>query len=97
MDIASYIMPELLILVPVLLVIGRALKTSERYDNRRIPSYLGALGVILAVLYVAATSPVAGWQSALLAVFTAIVQGVLCAGAAVYGHQLVKQSREGKE
>ena len=39
-------------------------------------------------------SPISGWQSGMAALFTAITQGVLCAGGSVYVHQLLKQSKE---
>ena len=46
----------------------------------------------LSLLWVLATSPLSGWQDALLAAFTAIVQGILCAGCSVYINQLGKQA-----
>lgn len=42
-----------------------------------------------------ATLEVYTWQSVLLGLFTAIVQGVLCAGASVYVNQMVKQGGVG--
>ena len=55
-EIMSYVKPELLILVPVLYFIGAALKRSAVPD-KWIPLTLGGAGVVLAVLYVLATSP----------------------------------------
>ncbi len=83
----SYIKPELLVLIPFLVVIGLMLKQADFVRDNTIPLILGIIGVIVAVCYVAGDSTVfnaTGW-------FTAITQGILCAGAAVYGHQLVKQ------
>lgn len=93
-QILNYIKPELLILIPVLYFIGMAFKKSALKD-KFIPLVLGFAGVLLSVLYVLATSAFDTWQSVLLGVFTAITQGILCAGTSVYANQLYKQS--GKE
>lgn len=90
----EFIRPEVLVLVPVLYLLGAALKRSSAPD-KLIPWVLGSVGVVLTLLYVAATCSFPGWQSVLLGVFTAVVQGVLAAGASVYVNQIVKQS--GKE
>ena len=93
--LANYIKPELLILVPVLYLIGMGLKRSQSVADRKIPLLLGVCGVLLAAVYVLAAAPISGWQSGMAALFTAITQGVLCAGGSVYVHQLLKQ--QGKE
>ncbi len=90
----EFIKPELLVLIPVLYLLGVALKKSQLAD-KNIPWVLGSAGVVLALVFVAATSAFAGWQSVLLGVFSGMTQGVLCAGASVYVNQLVKQA--GKE
>lgn len=93
-EIIEFIKPELLILVPVLNFIGMMLKDSNTFNDQRIPVSLGCIGVLLAALWVVGTSaPALGSaHEIVLAVFTAIVQGIICAGLAVYFHQLVKQS-----
>lgn len=91
-QIMNYIRPELLVLVPVLYFVGAGLKKAAFFADRYIPLALGACGVLLAVVYVLATSAMNGWQDVLLAAFTAITQGVLCAGCSVYVNQLVKQA-----
>lgn len=91
--IKEYISPELLVLVPVLYLVGRGLKCSKVRDER-IPLLLGAAGVLLAALWVFATAELASWRDLLLTLFTAGVQGALCAGASVYCDQLVKQARK---
>ena len=93
-EIMSYVKPELLILVPVLYFIGMALKKSTVPD-KYIPLSLGGAGVILAVLYVLAASPLDGWQSGTMAAFVALTQGILAAGLSVYVNQVAKQA--GKE
>lgn len=90
----EFIRPELLVLIPVLYFIGAALKSAQAFADKHIPLALGAVGVALAALWVVATSTIASPQDGALAVFTAIVQGVLVAGASVYIDQLIKQSQK---
>lgn len=87
----DYVKPELLVLAPVLYAVGAAAKRSPKVDDRNIPALLGLLGIALAILYLASTIHVYNVQDALKACFTAITQGVLCAGMAVYAHQMKKQ------
>ena len=94
MDFMEYIKPELLVLIPVLYLVGVAVKKSNIAD-KFIPWILGGVSVALSALYILATSFPANVADAAQAVFTAITQGVLIAGASVYVNQLVKQT--GKE
>ena len=87
MDIASYIQPELLILVPVLYLVGVGIKKSKTPDEI-IPLVNGILGMMLATLYCFATRN--GGDVAMV-LFTGIVQGILCAAAATYAYELGKQ------
>ena len=88
MDFLKYIEPELFLMIPVLWVLGKILKEASFLKNKWIPLILGFTGILLAVCWVAGeTRPFT-----LTAFFTAVCQGILCAGAAVYGHQLVKQA-----
>ena len=91
MDYTTYIKPELLVLIPVLIFIGYCLKTSAAVKDKLIPALLAAVGVFLAAVYVLATTNIASPQDGAQAVFTAIVQGFLCAAGAVFGDQIVKQ------
>ena len=95
MEWQEFIKPELLILIPVLYLIGIAIKKSKIRDNL-IPLLLGACGVVLATIYVFATEPVLSTQSLLASIFTAITQGILCAGASVYINQIIKQAQKGE-
>lgn len=88
----NYIKPELLILVFVLFFIGTLLKQSTLVKDSRIPLALGLCGIALAVLWVLGTSQVQTCQEGLVAAFTAITQGILCAGCSVYVDQIVKQA-----
>ena len=89
----EYVKPEMLVLIPVLYLIGIAIKRSQITD-KLIPWILGAISVVLCGLYIAATTQITGWQSGIMAIFTAITQGILIAGCSVYVNQLVKQSKK---
>lgn len=93
MELQDYIKPELLILIPVLYLIGIGLKKSKLAD-KWIPAFLGIAGILLAGLYVLATGHFAGVQEMAMAIFTAITQGVLAAGASVYVNQIVRQAKK---
>lgn len=95
MDFLQYIKPELLILIPVLFLIGIAIKKSTIKDTL-IPLILGVIGVLLSGLYVFATSEIQGAQAVATAIFTAFTQGVLVAGASVYTDQIIKQAKKGE-
>lgn len=90
----EFIRPELLVLIPVLYFIGMWLKHAQAFADKYIPIALGGAGIALAALWVVATSIITGPQECALAVFTAIVQGVLVAGCAVYVNQIAKQSQK---
>lgn len=89
--IIEYINPELLVLVPFLYVLGMFLKDSKEISDNLIPAILGGAGVATAVVWVLASTVPMGAAAVALAIVTAVVQGILCAGAAVYTNQLVKQ------
>lgn len=89
MDIAQYIRPEFLALIPMLIVIGKLLKEASFFDDRLIPIALGACGVLIAVCY-----QVGDGADSLSAIVSAVIQGILCAGTAVYGNQIVKQLKK---
>lgn len=95
MELNEYIKPELLVLIPVLYLIGAAIKKSKIAD-KFIPWILGGVSVALSALWILATSFPATAADTALAVFTAITQGVLIAGASVYVNQLVKQTGKGE-
>lgn len=82
----DYIQPELLILIPVLYLIGESLKKSKIIPSKYIPIYLGIIGIILSLLYM-----ISEYESSIKMIFTAVTQGILCAGASVYANQIYKQ------
>lgn len=91
MELNEYIKPELLVLVPVLYCIGAAVKKSNIAD-KFIPWILGGVSVALSALWVLANCTLHNAADVSTAIFTAITQGVLIAGASVYVNQLVKQT-----
>ena len=78
MKITDYIIENALILIPVLNVIGAMVKQTKKIPNKYIP-------LILLVFGLAGTLGICGLSA------SSAVQGVLVTGAAVYGHQIVKQ------
>lgn len=93
MNYQDYIKTELLILIPVLYFVGIGLKKSKLPD-KWIPVALGAVSVTLSAVWVIATSEISGIQEIASALFTAVTQGVLVAGASVYANQLYVQTHK---
>lgn len=93
MDIATiteYVKPELLVLVPVLYFLGMMLKGSSYVKDKLIPLLLVCISILLCLCYIAGT----GCENAFSAVFAAVTQGILTAGAAVYVNELFKQVKK---
>ena len=88
----NYVKPELIVVAVVLYFIGMGLKQAQAVKDKYIPLILGAVGVVLCAIWVLATSPLGTGQDIAMAVFTAIVQGILVAGLSTYINQIVKQS-----
>jgi hypothetical protein len=80
LDILKYIVEEALIVIPVLWVIGKLLKDTPKIQNWLIPWVLLVIGVL-------ATMGIMGFT------IESAIQGVLVAGASVFGHQLLKQTQ----
>ena len=93
MNCQEYIKTELLILVPVLYFLGIGLKKSKMPD-KWIPLILGISAVVMSAIWVIATVDISGVQEAASAIFTAVTQGVLVAGASVYANQLYIQAKK---
>ena len=91
MNWQDYIKPELLVLIPVLYFIGAAIKKSPIKDAF-IPIMLGGTGILLAGIYLFAAEAVIGTQAVFTAIFSSVTQGILCAAAAVYTDQIIKQA-----
>ena len=78
----------------MLYFIGIGIKNTEKIKNKYIPIILGCIGIIISAIYVVATSDFNGYKTVFMGVFTAIVQGVLVAGASVYINELIKQNKK---
>ena len=89
----EFIKPELLILIPVLYIIGMALKKSK-ISNAYIPIILGATSVILSTAWVIAVSNISTLKDVAFALFVSVTQGILSAGTSVYFNQLYIQSKK---
>lgn len=94
MDIMNYVKPELIVVSIVLYIIGVALKNAKTVKDSLIPFILGGIGIVLCAIWVLANSTLNTTQEVLMAVFTAIVQGVLVAGLSNYVNQLIKQAQK---
>ena len=79
-EIINFIMNEALIMFPALRVIGAIIKHTKFIPDKWIPVILLGVSIALSPLVIGGYSP------------SNIVQAVLVAGAAVFGHQLVKQT-----
>lgn len=90
----QFIFPELLVLVPALYVLGYALKRAQPVPDKYIPALLGAAGVLIAAVYMLSITSAVGVQTIANMIFAAIVQGLLCAGGAVFANQLIKQAKK---
>ena len=93
-QIMNYVKPELIVVAVVLYFVGVGLKKSETVADKYIPIILGAVGVALCAIYVLATCPLGTGQEIAMAVFTAIVQGILVAGLSTYINQIIKQTQK---
>ena len=83
---ADYVRPEMLILIPALVVIGKIFSDADMVKNKYIPMLLGISGIVLSALYT-----IGIYGLSLDGILSGIVQGILCAGTAVYGNQIYKQ------
>ena len=94
-QIMKYVKPELLVVAIVLYFVGLGLKRAQTVVDKYIPLILGLCGIGLCAVWVLATFSIKTGQEIAMAVFTAIVQGVLTAGLSIYVNQIIKQA--GKE
>ncbi len=93
-QIMNYVKPELIVVAVVLYFIGVWLKQIQTLKDKYIPILLGGTGIILCAIWVLATSPLGTGQDIAMAVFTAIVQGILVAGLSTYINQIIKQTNK---
>lgn len=81
MNFTDYITEQVLYLIPALVFVGWCIKRIPNVPNWVIPFALIVIGVV-------ASGCILGFDA------EGIIQGVLCAGAAVLGNQLWKQLNE---
>lgn len=67
------------VLVIILYVIGMMLKDTKKIKDNYIPIILGIVSIPIGIMFC--------WSD----VVDGIVQGIMCAGMAVYGNQIYKQ------
>ncbi len=79
--LTDYIVDQALIVIPVLLILGKMIKETDVIKDKYIPVSLLGFGVAFATMLM-------GFN------VDALIQGVLVAGTAVFGHELYKQSKE---
>ena len=89
--VKEFIKPELIVLIPVLYIIGLGFKKTTLLKDKYIPLVLGLISIVLTGLYIFATTDMTGSKEIVIAIFTALTQGVLIAGASVYANQIYKQ------
>lgn len=90
-QIMNYVKPELIVAAVALYFIGMWLKQAAFIKNKYIPLIIGVIAVLLCAIWVLATCTLSTGQDVALAVFTAIVQGILVAGLSTYVNQFIKQ------
>lgn len=78
-NLMNYIVEQALILVPVLYILGLMLKQTKQIKDWTIPWILLVCGVCGSIALIGPNA-------------NAVIQGILTAGAAVFGDQLVKQT-----
>lgn len=93
-QIMNYVKPELLVLTIMLYFVGIAMKQSQTIKDKYIPIGLGIIGIFLTGIWVVATCPLGSMQEIAMAVFTAVVQGILVAGLSTYVNQVGKQLKK---
>lgn len=91
-QILNYVKPELIVVAVVLYFVGMGLKQAQAVKDKYIPLILGGVGIVLCAVWVLATGPLGTGQDIAMAVFTAIVQGILVAGLSTYVNQIAKQA-----
>lgn len=87
----NYIKPELIIVAIALYFVGIWIKGIESIADKWIPLIIGITGIIICAIWVLATTPIGSGQALLMAIFTAIIQGILVAALSTYVNQLIKQ------
>ena len=93
----EYLSPELVFMIPVLVVIGKALKKSNRISDSLIPTILSVVGIPIALITSIANriDPMNKIQI-IVWILMSIGQGIFLGAASVGVHQFFKQHTEYK-
>lgn len=96
-SIKEYISPELVYMIPILIVIGSGLKKSARVSDTLIPLILSCLGIPIALVVSLASKyePMSTYQIVVW-LLMGIGQGIFLGAASVGVHQFFKQHSEYK-
>lgn len=96
-SIKEYISPELVYMIPILIVIGSGLKKSTRVSDTLIPLILSCLGIPIALVVSLASKyePMSAYQIVVW-ILMGIGQGIFLGAASVGVHQFFKQHSEYK-
>ena len=94
LSVLDYIKPELIIVVITLYFIGMMMKSSTVVKDKFIPLFLGIIGIVVSAVFVLASSTIESFQDVLMAIFTAVTQGIVCAGLSNYANQIFKQLKK---
>lgn len=94
----EYLSPELIFMIPFLMVIGRGLKKSKRINDSLIPTILSCIGIPIALVTSLANKyePMNTIQI-IVWVMMSIGQGVFLGATSVGVHQFLKQHQEYKK
>lgn len=93
-QIVNYVKPELIVVAIALYFVGIALKQAQAVKDKFIPLIIGGISIVICAMYVFATSTFGTPQDIVMAIFTAVVQGILVAGLSTYVNQLIKQTNK---
>jgi uncharacterized BrkB/YihY/UPF0761 family membrane protein len=88
MEILQHIRAEMFVIVPVLIIIGKIIKSSHLIKDKYIPLILSALSIVMSIAWIFIYTP----ESPPQAILDGVIQGILLAGAAVFGNQIFKQA-----
>lgn len=91
----EYLSPELVFMIPVLMVLGSMLKKSNRISDSLIPTILSIVGIPLAMITSLANKyDVMNTVQIIVWILMSIGQGVFLGTTSVGVHQLLKQQGE---
>lgn len=93
----EYLSPELVFMIPILVVIGKGLKKSTRINDSLIPTILSIIGIPIALITSLASriDPMNRIQI-IVWILMSVGQGVFLGATAVGVHQFFKQHSEFK-